>query len=503
MEQDTRTPRLDDLAQVLELRWRLRFLLEAAVNALVIAIGASILLLVVDALLLATLPVYGVLLGLVLASTVTALIVAGVHRRDPIQFLIDADRHYALKSLLASGLAFGTDGGDSQDLASGFRQVVIRRAEAATDSVEPHEVYPWITPKRTGVLAALAVALGVLFVLDASGWFERSAPPYIAEALLLEDLGERLAERAADDEELEDLASELLQLGRDAREGNLTPDEARPRIDELSERIEEQISNLDRTPPLANDEDAQIPPETAESIRSALQSGMGENEIEELYLRMRSDGNTVPEIVEALEEASPDMAPNANLDVDEDRVQELLDQLNAAQSEPTTEMPDDLAEELDESRRVLQQMGAGLELQEGQEEQIGERQGQGSPFGPGDEQAGESREPGEEGDLEGGLEGGDREVDDTFQDDFARPEDGSRVFRELQGIVTDNTVLDLLIRELPSEATSVLTEEERSVVFDQVIEEAVNREQTPPELQRLVRNYFLRLTLANEEGTDE
>ncbi len=501
MERESRTPNLDDLAQLLEFRWRLRFLVETGVNALTIALAASILLLLAGSLFAIDLPITFLMLGLAALSVIVALVVAGFRRRDPIRFLMDADRHYGLKSLLASGFSFGSQAEHPSELGAEFREIVLSRAESHTDEIEPREVYPWITPRRTGLLTALTVGLGVLLVLNASGWFERPVPPYIEEALLLEDLGERLADRAAEDEALADLANQLLQLGRDAREGDLDPEQARPRIDDLSDRIEEQISNLERTPPLATDEDAQIPPEAAESIRSALQSGMGESEIEDLYLRMRSEGNTVPEIVEALEEASPDMAPNANFDVDEERVQELLDQLNAAPPEPSNERPD-VTEELAESQQALQQLGSGLEFTEGPDDEIGAAEGDTSPFGRGDESGGEPSSEGG-GDGEAGSQGGDRAVDDTFGDDFARPEAGSRVFRELQGIVTENTVLDILIRELPAEATSELEEEERAVIFDQVIEEAVNREQTPPELQRLVRNYFLRLTLANEEGTDE
>jgi hypothetical protein len=232
---------------------------------------------------------------------------------------------------------------------------------------------------------------------------------------------------------------------------------------------------------------------------------MGDGEITEMFMRMRSEGNTIPDIVQALEEASPDMAPNTNIPVDDERVQELLDQLNRRPDEEAgTES--DIVNDLNESQRVLQQMGSGLsELAEGENEATGTAEESGISGGGGeggDAPTPPSNEEGGDDDI-AGQQGGTLEVDDTFEDDFTRAEDGSPVLREIQGVVTENTVLDILIRELPDEATSTLTEQERDVIFSQVIEEAVNREQTPPELQNLVRNYFFRLTLANEEGTNE
>ncbi|MFW6291234.1 MAG: hypothetical protein ACOC7V_02825, partial [Spirochaetota bacterium] len=163
----------------------------------------------------------------------------------------------------------------------------------------------------------------------------------------------------------------------------------------------------------------------------------------------------------------------------------------------------DLTRELEESQRALQQMGTGLaELSEGMEGDTGEAAGDGVGVEPGGQAPPVPPEddPGEGGEDAGGQQGGSVAVEDRMDDDYRRPEESSPVFREIQGIVTDNTVMDIIVRELPSEATSELTEQQRDVLFERIVEEAVNREETPPELQRLVRNYFLRLTLAAEEG---
>jgi hypothetical protein len=452
------------------------------------------------------------------AAIVASMVVVATRRREPSRFLIDADRTYGLKSLLVSGFEFGQQTGRA-DAASrarsgaalqreAFETLVIEKAETTTDEIDPGQVYPAKPPRRLGVLAALVVALGILAILDASGWFDRPQAPFAGEAMMLEDAGRRLAERAQDNEELQQLADEMRRLGEQVRRNRIEPDAARRRAGELEDRVEEQMRNLERTPPFEQGENAEIPEDAEDTIRRALESGMGEGEVVEFFTRMRSEGNTVPEVIDALEEATPDRAPDTNLGVDEEQMQELMDQLNRPPPSENAENAESgqngASEELAESRRALAQMGAdAAELSEGEGEQAGEAESGGAGAG-GDSspQPDESGEPGE-GETDGGQEGGTLEVDDAMDDDFRRAEDSSPVFRELKGIVTDNTIMDIIIRELPSEATSELTETERQVVFERIVEEAVNREDTPPELQRLVRNYFLRLTLAAEQGAQD
>lgn len=502
-----RIPNTRDLANALELRWRLVGVLGIVTDALAVTLGISLLAFLAVILLGIDLPVARPLLLLNGAAIVVGLIVVALRRRDPSRFLIDADRTYGLKSLLAAAWEFGnvdvTTAARTSPRAA-FEAAVIRSAEARSEEVDPQTVYPAETPKRAGVVVALVVMLGVLVVLNASGWFDRPDPPYLEEALALEDAGRRLAERAADNEDLQQLADEIRRFGERVRRDGLPEEEARRRIEQLDERMEEQIRNLGRTPPLEFNEEAQIPEDAEETIRRALESGMSQGEVEEFFLQMRSEGTTIPDVVRALEEATPERAPDANLGLDDERVQELMDQLNRPPPEEDAES--DIVNELEESRQVLQQMGAGLsELTEGEETEIGEAGesgvGRGGEQGEGSEGEPDQSNPTEDG---FGQQGGTRAVEDELGDDFSEPEEESPIFRELQGIVTNDTIMDLIIRELPSEATSVLEEEERIVLFERVIEEAVEREQTPPELDRLVRNYFLRLTrVAQEEAADE
>ena len=512
-----RTPNLTDLAHLLEMRWRILLLAEVVVNALAISLGVSLAGAIVRVAFSLAFSIGRTLLVVNGAALVAAVVVIAIRRRDPSRFLIDADRTYGLKSLLVSGYEYGkrmaetegraetsTTADPTRDTRSAFERLVVEKAEQSTEDIDPHAVYPPTPPRRLGVVAALTVALGILLILDASGWFDPPQVPYADELLALEDAGRRLAERAGEDDELQQLADEMLRLGDRVRREEIDANEARRRIEQLNERVEEQMRNLERTPPLEFNEDAEIPPETESTIRRALRSGMGEEEVLEFFTRMRSEGNTVPEVVEALEEATPDRAPDTNLGIDEERVNELMDQLNRPQPEDDAES--DLTRELEESQRSLEQMGSGLaELSEGMEGETGEASGEGTGVDRGGQAPPEppEGEDGNEGEDSGGQQGGSVAVEDQTGDDYRRPEDSRPVFREIQGIVTDDTVMDVIIRELPSEATSQLSEQEREVVFERIVEEAVNREETPPELQRLVRNYFLRLTLAAEEGAED
>ncbi len=505
-----RVPGLVELARSLEMRWRLLLLGERVTDAATVSLGVSLLVLLADAVFALELPVYRALLVVNGTAIIVALVRVALHRRELSRFLIDADRAYGLKSLLVSGFEFADVAVDDEthrpdSPRRAFEAIVVERAEEKSVKIEPQKVYPRQAPRRVGIVAALVAVVGIMLVLGASGWFDRPEPPFAAEMLALEDAGRRLADRAEENEELRRLAEELQQLGEQARSETMDPQETRRRIEQLNERIEQQVRNLERTPPLEYNEDAEIPPEAEETVRGALRSGMSDAEVIEFFTRMRSEGNTVPDIVDALEEATPDQAPNANLGIDEERLRELMDQLNRQPRESNAES--DIVNDLEESQRVLQQMGSGLaELSEGEDLETGaagENQrgvGRGGPPEPGEETGSDDASDESES---SGQQGGTMAMDDSATDDFRPAEQTSPVFREIEGIVTDNTIMDIIIRELPSEATSGLSEQERDVVFERVIEEAVNREETPPELQRLVRNYFLRLTFANREGAED
>ncbi|MCK4515875.1 MAG: hypothetical protein KAU31_11485, partial [Spirochaetaceae bacterium] len=271
----------------------------------------------------------------------------------------------------------------------------------------------------------------------------------------------------------------------------------------LGERIEEQMRNLERLGEFVTNQDVEIPPEAEDTIRSALRSGMTEGEVLDFFMSMRSTGETLPDTLRALEDAMPDRSTDADLGIDDERVLELLNQLN---QRPENQVPSDLADELRNVQRSLQQAGVGMqELTEGEQEDFGEAGGPGAAARSDPQDPDQLPNDGQDtsGDGNTGQQGGKTAVADAMDDTFARIEDASPVFRQIEGVIGKGTIRDVIIRELPSEAISRMTEMEREVAFERVIEEAVGRENTPPELQHLVRNYFLRITLGKDQGEQD
>lgn len=497
------TPNLIELVRTLERRWRVRIFAEYLATTFIVSAALSLGIALADVLLTASLPVGRTLLIVNGAAIVVALVQSALRQRTPQQLLSDADCIYQTKELLSSAVEFAEDDSRHANAAEReFRAVVAKKGEDLSTGIDPATVYTLAIPRRASVAVALMVALGVLLLLDASGWFAGSTVELAQEGLLLEDAGRRLAERSERDE-LTELADEIRRLGERLRNGELDPDEARRQIDQLGESVEEQVRDLERLGEFATNQDIEIPPETEDTIRSALRSGMTEGEVLDFFMSMRSEGETLPDTLRALEDAMPDRPPDADLGLDDERVRELLNQLN---QRAETGAGSDMAEELENVQRSLQRAGSGVqELTQGEEGDFGEpsEAGAGVRSDPedSDQRPGGGQDPG--GEENPGQEGGETAVADAMDDTFARIEEASPVFRQIEGVIGEGTIRDVIIRELPSEAISGMTEVEREVAFERVIEEAVGRENTPPELQHLVRNYFLRITLGKDQGEQD
>jgi hypothetical protein len=494
------TPNLTMLARSLELRWRIGVFTKHLATALIVSAALSLALALADILFPVSLPLGRSLLLLNGLATIVALVQTALRRRSAQHLLADADHAYDTGELLSSAIEFSqTPSRDASPTELAFRSVVARKGDSASTSIDPATVYPFRFPRGATVAVALIMAVGVLLLLDASGWFARPKVELAEEGLLLEETGRRLAERSNNDE-LTELANEIRRLGDRLRDGQLDPDEARRRIDQLGEIVEEQMRNLERLGEFETNQDIEIPPETEDSIRSALRSGMTEGEVLDFFMSMREGGETLPDTLRALEGASADTPPDANLGIDNERIQELLDQLNLA---PEDMGSGELAQQLDNARRSLQQAGAGMEsITEGQDGEFNEpgEAGTGGRLGP--EEQDQLPSDGEDPDGESGpgQEGGETAVADAMEDTFSRIEGANPIFRQIEGVIGEGTIRDVIVRELPSEAISRMTEAEREVAFERVIEEAVGRENTPPELQHLIRNYFLRITLGKDQG---
>lgn len=494
---------LIELARTLELRWRVRIFAEHLATTFTVSAALSFAAALADVFLVESLPVERIFLIVNGAAIVIALILSALRQRTPQQLLSDADRVYQTKELLSSAIEFTENGSRRANATErAFRAMVAKKGEDLSTSVDPATVFPFAIPRRASVVVALMAALGVLLLLNASGWFARPTVELVQEGMLLEDAGKRLAEQSERDG-LTELADEIRRLGERLRNGELDPEEARRLIDQLGESVEEQMRDLERLGEFVTNQEVEIPPEAEDTMRSALRSGMTEGEVLDFFMSMRSTGDTLPDTLRALEDAMPDRPPDAHLGLEDERVRELLNQLN---QRPETQVPSDLADELQSAQRSLQQAGIGLqELTEGEQGDAGESDESGSgvrsdPEDP-DQLPSDGQDTSGEGNL--GQQGGETAVADAMDDTFAGIKEASPIFRQIEGVIGEGTIRDVIIRELPSEATSRMTEMEREVAFERVIEEAVGRENTPPELQHLVRNYFLRITLGKDQGEQD
>lgn len=494
------TPLLS-LAHNLEVRWRIRRFTGHVGNLLVISTAISFVLLVLEIAFFPMLPVWRLILVVNGAAIALSLILAAIQRRTPLRLLSDADRVYDTKELLTSAADFQQTGFAVSDSEYAFRKVVITRGEAFAPDVKPATVYPISAPRRAPIVAAILAALAIVVLLDTSGWFGGPHVELAQEGFLIEDAARRLAERS-NDEELQDLADQLQRLGKSLQDGQLDADEARRRIDQLAERVEDQVRDLERLGEFDTNQDIEFPEDAESAVRSALRSGMSEGEVLEYFMSLRSDGENLPDVLNQLEEARLDRPPDADVNLDDERVRDLMDQLNL---NPETTVPSEMSEDLEFARQTLQNAGEGVqELSAGDEDGFGEPgEGQTNVRGGSGEEASDAGRA-TDGPGNQGQSGGDRAVADAMDDTFNRIEETNPLFRQIEGVVAEGTIRDVIVRELPSEAISQLDEAEREVAFETVIEEAVGREDVPPELQQLLRNYFLRITLGSDQGeTDE
>lgn len=494
------TPNLETLTRALEGRWRVRTLLGYSGTALLVSTAVSLAVALAAVVFRLPIPI-GRIIGLLNgAAAVAALIRTGIERRTAQHLLADADRVYHTREVLSSAEEFSrTPGGNESPSETAFRRLVVVRAEELSPRIDPATVYPIAAPRTFAPVGAMIVALAVLLVLNASDLFARPSADLADQGLLLEQTGRRLAEQS-ENEDLQRLADEIRRLGERLRDGTIDAGEARQRIDKLAERVEEQVRNLERLGELATNQKMDIPPETEDALRSALRSGMTEGEVLDFFMSMRAEGDTLPDTLRALEEATPDRPPDANLNLDDERIRKLLDQLNLSSDSGSST---DVAQELDSARRNLQQAGIDVQkLSEGTDEELGQSGESGAPVQPGaDDQKPDPGSDGEPGGQAGsGQQGGETPVADTMNDAFTGIDGSNPIFRQIEGIVGDGTIRDVIVRELPSDAISRLSDAEREVAFERVIEEAVQRENPPPELQQLIRNYFLRITLGSSEG---
>ncbi|TVQ21475.1 MAG: hypothetical protein EA382_13635 [Spirochaetaceae bacterium] len=427
-------------------------------------------------------------------AVVAALAVA-LRPVRPLVLLRDADHACHLRSLLVTGYALGEQPTAEADAATGFNESVLRSAVSASRSVDPARVYPVPRTRVTAITALLVVMLVSIAIVDLSR--PEPPPPTDGYGTMLADRGRRLAERAGTDQQLVDLAERMQRLGDDLDDGRIGVGEARDRLLEIESAIERQLANIPRAQPFASD-GAGLPDGLEADIRAALEAGMSDAEVIDFVARMGRDGSMLPDEVRALEEAGEGVEADAVVGFDE-QMRRLIDQLNIARSDDSET---GLLNELTESRRVVEQAGAGLaELTEGDDDPIGtsDDSGAGRPVRAGRDDAGAADTDGQ---APGGAQGGSAAVLDGRDGSFARLDERSQVLRRIPGVVTEGSIVDLIIRQAPTEAIARLPEVDRMGQYERVVESAMAGESVPQELERIVRDYFLRIAFADVAPRD-
>lgn len=501
------TTELLALARKVDLRQRLRTLLSTAVHALTGTLAASIVVLFLSSILHVSLPGYRIVLLLNAGALIAALVYAAVRRYDPQRCLLAADSAYDLKETLAAAYEFAQESADpakhparirATHDSETYRGWVFAHARESLPGVSPTAIVRITAPRLTSMVAVLAVALLALMIIDATGLFARESNPIVQQGLFLADGARRLAERSEDDN-VRELARQMEELGDQLAREQIDPEAANKKLEELGEQVEDQFRNLDRNPGFENPEDATAPPQTEDTVRRALQQGMSEGDVMEFFTRMSGRGQELPDIVEALEEATTE-SPNANLPVDEEALERLMNQLQMPP--PAADVPSDRVNELQEADRIIEQSASGLaELTEGEP---GEPSGEGSGTAlargqtPPQSEASAADSESEGGE---GQAGGREAVEDRFESALNRLSEGATL-RELRGEVTQNQIMDVIIRDMPSEALSLLDEEQRAAEFERVVENAIPRDSTPSELREVVKSYFLRITMRAADERD-
>lgn len=486
-----------DLARGIDLRRRVSHFLSSVVLLLMFSLAASIVLQLATVAFSLRLAHYRIIVVLNLIPVIVALVMAAFRRYEPQRALLAADRVYSLRETLSAAFEF-LDAQSEQEPTRAFMDAVIERAAATAPKLSATAIVPLSAPRHTAAVATLAIVVLALASAEFAGFFDRDEPAMVQQGLLLRQEARRFVNES-DNGVVRELAQQMEELGKALSREELSPQEAGDRLAELGREIEEQVRNLDRDHPFENPDDAVVPPETEDTVRRALQRGMSGTDVMEFFARGHGRGDTMPDMVDALKEAVSDTSPDTNLPID----QEMLDQLISSITEqPASEAESGPADDLEQMDQILQQSASGLsELTEGDDSrEAGDGGGmsiQRNPQPPSDADSG-SDSGGNSGE---GQSGGTTPTDDTFDDAFARPGD-TPTLRELRGEVTRSEIMDIIIRDVPSEAISNLSEEEAITQFESVIERALPREATPTELRDVVKSYFLRITMRAADEPD-
>jgi hypothetical protein len=510
-------PKPEDLLKAKAAGWERRrralLVLSLSLDGLMISLAACVMIAFVAQLF--PLPIHPAFLSgaLVVLGFLICGGIGAFRPSDASASLLAADRRLGLKERLSTAYELLRSRRQNP-----FTAVLAADAASRARDIKGKDVHRLPAPKRWRVLPLLAAALLVVLLVDfglPSPLIGGRDPELAEQGRMLEDLGKRLASRAARDflPETLRLAEEMERLGNELQRGQLDRDEAADQLKELADQAEERAREMQQQTE-QNRQPGDGSPGDGEDYTSVplTPGGPGEGE----------DGETVQGFMDS--EGSPGGPPGQQMPPDfgppgddagggppgasrPDGSQPDGSGTGSPQSDPQSRQEIDNLNELEEALRDSAQQlamadteeqggsaeeepsegdssdpGSGITMRLGDtesEEPPGGAPPGGSPGGPSPGTRNEPGEPGteavqDEAGETGGFAGLSREETSEIE---STPDEGDT----LRGI----------LRALPLASSAQKPVEEVIVDYSRQLEENIEREAVPLNFRQYIRDYFV------------
>lgn len=483
------------LAERLTRRKRLVEGAQRAVDGLLIAAAAGLLVAFVDLFAGIGLPAIPTIGGILVLGTALGFVWGSRRTGNPYRALLEADHAYRTHEQLATAFELA-----ERTESSAVAAAIVLRLRDVLARIDPKRLYRPVLHSRYILLPALLLATAVVSGLERSPTAGGSSIVHLGGEQAPQTEGP-MATRPEPEPQLQggaELADEIQNLGEARDEADQRGAE-RGEEPERAQSIEEQVRELERE--AFEDDDITLGENAEEAVRGALRRGMSEEEILDVITRMRQEGESTADVTEELQEGDDPLPPNANTEGEpsEDAERAVPDELM-----PVPPSEDETTENAEEGISDTGNPTEGGEAQvtPGEDAQTGEAQASSDQPVPGEQPAppeteGEQQARGESPTDRGGR----TPAPDSENGDFS-PTNESRVAAEITGTIVEETFLNLVIRDLPQEAVSELDEVDPEVRYERAVEHAIEQEQIPTDLEPLVRSYFLRIARRKESEND-
>jgi hypothetical protein len=454
--------------------------------------------------------------GGVLGIALVAGVLFGILRSPSDErLLLDADGALGLKERLYT--AHRVRAGKEQ---TAYKDILLEDAEERARNVEPGKVYPLDRTEKFRITPFLVLIAVVLLTVDFSGFGQRD-PRVVDEGEFIEEFGKRLAARA-DRESLpgsQELAEELQRLGRRLQNEKLSQAESQEMIKKLSDRVEEQIDNIQRDLTAGVEQsDFELDEETQESLQEMRRGEMSSAEIVELRQRILNKKGLTSRQRDDVQESFEQYEQNPSEDAQSDLADELSQELGDYGDDFEDGHGQNYGEELEnyEAANNMMRRSADTLAQGNKRQRSGNMQGQsgdsdfeggmsaGEMAGAGGEAAGEGsdgdqEDTQEEGDGSSNTPGRNAEAD-RFDESFS-PSGDWKPIEELKGLINPERNMRAFVRTMPKldEERQDLTTEDILLSYQSRYEEVIQKEDIPPNMKEYIRDYFINIGIGQEE----